>query len=87
MHARAHTHTRLSNSELANKYTKLFQKFMNSINFLMAYEGTKRTRKFNQKPVNEQNRNNKICKIRPNNWNHKNLNSVEDKTKHVILHV
>jgi hypothetical protein len=44
-----------SNSELANKYTNLFQKLLNST--LRVYEGTKdtkRIRKFNQKPVNQQ---------------------------------
>jgi hypothetical protein len=25
--------------------------------------------------------------VRPNDWTHKNLNSVEDKTKHVIWHM
>jgi len=49
-----------SNSELVNKYTKLFQKFVNSINFevLCRHKDSKQNRKLNQRLINEQNKNN-----------------------------
>jgi hypothetical protein len=48
----------LSNSELAIKYTNLFQKFVNSVNLegLWKHKDTKRTKR-----VNEQNKTNNIC--------------------------